>query len=570
MSSVVALNPMSEAHNQNHNLIVIDEWREAAPEQRETALCKEMFLMPFYQLTSTGVSVRKAIKNVMAHIDAGHYNDKFMSNAQKLGRGNKLPGRSTITEWLKAYTEQGKVGLLDKYTGRVRQAQGWEAAAYRLYNIPSKPSYAAVARKLREDHGFASATDDAVRRYIKSLPADMGDLSPQRMGRKLYNNTQRHFIQRTTESLPVGFLYQGDGHTIDVYLAHPVTGDIWRAELTVWMDIRSRYITAWYISNAESSIDTIRCMAMALTNHNHVPAMLYVDNGCGYASRMMDDDVTGFYQRLEMETIFAIPGNAKAKGNVERFFRTMERDFNIWFGDAFCGEGMAKDRSTQFVNDCKRGKRQPPSLTEWCRKFEAWLEKYHNRPHPEAKSTTPAALWATLESTPVNMDIMDLVRPQKTRKVLRGAVSLDNRQYRHPELVRFNRQDVVVQYDLTTDETVTIRSLKGELICDATLVKKADYIPTSRIEEAKQKSTKAAITRLEKKADEKRRRSGLLLDHADTLGGLEELDATNFSTLTPQTHHAISAEDADVIDIDLTQSAQPPQDELIDIKLEDY
>ncbi len=567
MSSVVAINKMSEAHNEKHQLVKVDPWREATPENRELALKREQFLAPFMTLINKGVSQRNAIANVLTHIDVGHYGDNYLDNAKSLGRKNKLPGRSTIASWLKAYRDEGKAGLLDQYTGRVRQAKGWEAIACRLFNIASSPSYAAVSRKLREEHGFEDASESAVRRYLKSLPADMGENSPQRIGRKLYNNSQRHYIARTTENIPVGALYQGDGHTLDVYLAHPVTGDIWRAELTVWMDIRSRYIAAWYISNAESSIDTIRCIAQALMKHNHVPPMLYVDNGCGYASRMMNDEVTGFYQRLEIDCIFALPGNAKAKGQVERWFRTMERDLNIWFGDAFCGEGMAKEVSTKFVNDCKRGLKQPPSLEEWCTKFEDWLDKYHNRPHPEFKNTTPAALWQQLENTPVNMDVMELLRPQKTRKVQRGAINLDNRMYRHTELVQFNGQEVVVEYDLQSDERVTVRTQKGELICDATLVKKKDYLPSSRVEEAKQKATKAAVARLEKKAQEKKARAGLLLDHSDTLEHLEqagELDVQHNYTIEQE------QDSQPLFDIDLSDSAEPePEESLIEIDLLD-
>lgn len=562
MSSVVAINPLAEIHNDRHLPVTVDAWKEASPEARETALKRELFLTPVIELIEKGVSQRNAIANVLAHIESGLYAESYLNTAAVLGRKNQPPKRATIARWLKLYTDNGKVGLLDNYTGRVRKVQGWEAVAMRLYNIPSKPSYAAVARKLREEYQFADASDSAVRRYLKSLPAEMGELSPARMGRKLYNNTQRHYIHRTTENLRVGDLYQGDGHTLDVYLEHPVTGDIWRAELTVWMDIRSRYIVGWYISNAESAIDTIRCLTSALTTHNHVPPILYVDNGSGYKSKMMSDEATGFYQRLNMECIFAIPGNAKAKGQIERWFRTMERDCNVWFGDAFCGENMAKDVSTKFVNDCKRGIRKPPSLMEWCDVFTQWLDKYHNRPHPELKNTTPAELWTELDNVrnPVHMEALELLRPQKRCKVVRGKVRLDNREYKHVELVSYNRHDVIVEYDLHTDAKVTVRTAKGELICDATLVAKSEYIPTSRIEEARKKAAVAAVKRLEKKADEKRLRAGMVIDHTDTLAALGEM-ADEAPAITDE------ADDDFEIDYSLTPGSDQDDDDL-DLNLE--
>ncbi len=550
--------------------ITLNPWREATDKQREVALLREAFLRPILDMLARNVSARAAISNVIAHITAQDYPARYIETASKLGKKNSHPSRSTINAWLSAYQKEGRAGLLDQHTGRRRVDQGWEAAAYKLYNLPTKPSCAAVARKLREEHGFDNATDAAVTRYLRSLPAEMGEHSPARVGRKLYNNSERHFKARTTENLKPGDLYQGDGHTLDVYLAHPVTGDIWRAELTVWMDVKSRYIVGWTISNAESSIGTIRCLAATLSFHDHVPPMLYVDNGCGYKSRMMDDDAVGFYTRLGMDAIFALPGNAKAKGNVERFFRTMERDCNIWFGPAFCGEGMASDISTKFVNDCKRGLKQPPTLEQWCEHFTQWLERYHNRPHPEFKDTTPAAIWAQLERNPVHVELAELMRPRELRKVQRGAVQLHNRHYKHADLTQWNRQTVAVEYDLQNDELVTIRTEDGRFLCDAELVKKANYLPTSRVEEARIKASADAVKRLEKKADEKRARAGLTLDHSDTLDALEAIGEPVLGT------HSDSAleHQPDGVDLDITtpvlKPAAPEQDVAINLDLESF
>lgn len=570
--SVIAISAVAKEHMQRHvpmpRVVSVDEWQESKPEQRTQALARERFLQPFLDMLDKGASQNTVINNITLHIKRGDYNTEYLETVKEVGKNGKPPSRSTISGWIKAYKERGRNGLLTSHTGRVRKAMGWESSATYLFAQPGKPSYSAVARILREDYGHESATDSAVRRYLQSLPASMGENSPARLGRKLYNNSQRHYIQRTTEKLQAGDLYQGDGHTLDVYLAHPVTGDIWRAELTVWMDVKSRYIVGWYISNAESSIDTIRCLSQALVRHDHVPALLYVDNGSGYASKMMSDEVTGFYKRLNMDCIFAIPGNAKAKGQVERWFRTMERDLNVFYGDAYCGEDMSPDVSTKFVNDCKAGKRTPPSLAEWCTEFEKWLKKYHSRPHPELKHSTPEKEWGQLKPVAVNMDLMALCRPQKERKVLRGAISIDNRLYRHVELIQWNRRSVIVEYDLMTDDLVTVRDMKGRFICDATLVKKADYIPESRLEEARKKSLKAAVGRLEKKIDEKKARAGLLLDHTDTLSALDDLGEQEFQARLHEQQRSLQHN----TDIDLTAEDNTPMDSEVDIDLlnDDY
>jgi putative transposase len=385
---------------------------------------------------------------------------------------------------------------------------------------------AAVARKLRREYDFASATDSRVMQYLNSMPAQLGNNSPQRLGRKLYNNSQKHFIHRTTENLPVGAVYQGDGHTLDVYLQHPVSGKPWRAELVAWMDVRSRYIVGWSITSAESAFGTIQAFGRSLINFDHVPAIVYVDNGSGYKSKMMCDENIGFYQRMGIEPIFAIPGNAKAKGNIERWFRTMERDFNVWWPEAFCGEGMGKEEQARQFNLVQQGKIQLPTLNQWIAKFGDWLEDYHNSPHPELPATTPHQLWQQLAAhrTPVNMTELELNRPQIERVVQRGYVTLHNRKYKNSLLISHNGSTVRCEYDLHTDETITVRDEAGRLICDAALVKKHDYIPTSRLDQALQKSREAALKRLERKADEVRVRTSLVYEHTDSLDALVQFD----------------------------------------------
>lgn len=493
---------------------VSEIWQQATFVQRELASKRERLLAPVLESMASGVSANVAIRNLLAKLERGMMSPAFTTLASELGRKGAVPGRSTIQGWLKAYGESGKSGLVDQHTGRVRKDYGWEALAISLYQNPNKVSYEWVARRLREYHGFENATDSRVTRYLKTLPATLGQNSPARIGRHLYNNSQKHYTHRTTENLPVGALYQADGHCVDVYLEHPVSGHgAWRAELTVFMDIRSRYIVGWEISSAESSLATIQAIGRSLLNHNHVPSMLYVDNGCGYKSRIMSDEATGFYERFGIDVIFALPGNAKAKGNVERFFRTMERDFGTSFGDAFCGEGHSADVARQFYNDVKRGIKRAPSLAQWCADFTGWLDRYHRRPHPEEPSTTPLELWQTLERIPVNVTDLELFNARTERVVRRQAIELESRKYFAHVLIEHNGETVVCEYSFNDDSVITVRDQQGRFICDAKLVEKADYIPQSRIEQARQKAQRSAVARLEAKIHEKKLRSGQILEN---------------------------------------------------------
>ena len=450
-------------------------------------------------------------------------------NALALLRPKKqaaCPDRSTMFRWDKKYGKHlnGDVtAAAPKHKGSERTVHGWEALALRIYSRPSKPTIAAVARELREDHQQETATDSNVRRYLKSIPKDKGELSPHRMGPRLQRNTQKGYVRRNTEMLPVGAIYQGDGHTIDVYLAHPFTGKIWRAELTVWLDVASRYVAGWYISESESSHSTLFALSHALMAHNHVPAMLHIDNGSGYASKLMSDESAGFYAKFDIDPMFALPYNAKAKGQVERFFGTMERDFGKQW-PSYCGKDMADEMRNKIVIEVNRGNYQLPTLQDYKIALTLWIEKYHHREHRGLNGKTPAELWATLERTPLHIDDDAIFRPRVERVVQRGAVRLHNREYATTELYGYNTETVIVEYDLHADDTVRILNMGGRWLCDAPLVLKADYIPKSRLIEAQQKSLAGKEKRLEQKLEEVRDRSGLAITHAD---GLEDLEAAN-------------------------------------------
>lgn len=109
----------------------------------------------------------------------------------------------------------------------------------------------------------------------------------------------------------------------------------------------------------------------------------------------------------------------------------------IEFARFYCGKDQADEVRTKLVMDVKRankqGKPSPlPTIWEWRETFERWLDKYHHRPHPEHKHTTPAEMFTQLSRTPVHTDLCDLMKRQEWRSVSRGMVSLYNRKYRHP------------------------------------------------------------------------------------------------------------------------------------------
>lgn len=506
-----------------------DPWREATARAREVATNRETIVHYIVGMVSTGVTQNNAVAILLDR----HALDRLPPHVTKAMRavakaGRTAPSRSAICDWCKAYNQTGNVAdLLPDHKGRVVDSVAWWGPALEYYNVPgSKPDMSAVHRRLVEVDGFA-VTYDQVRHYLTSVPAMMGRNSPARIGKNLYRLTEKAFIRRSTANALAGDVYVADGYRADVYLAHPVTGDIWRPELTVAMDMRSRYPVGWRADEHEGTTAVLNMWAEAFARWNHVPPMLYVDNGSGHKNKLMSDEATGFYARMGVQqVIHAIPGNPHGKGWIERFFRSMRDDFlKLWRPEFYCGPDMAPEVSQRTVRECKAGRMHPPSLAEFSEALDAWIGRYVNRPHPEDKTVTRADLWAQLVPIPPHATLPDLKREAVTLMVRRARLKHGKREYGHPDLHAFNGHRVVLEYDLMDDQVAVIRTDTGRWICDAHLIGDIDAIAPNRLEEKRQARAKDALKRLEAKMDEQRARAGQIIDaEAVADGALQYID----------------------------------------------
>lgn len=491
-----------------------DPWREATERARQVAIHRETVVAYVRNLTDAGVSQNNAVTLLLERGQAGQLTAHFASalaGAAKAGR--TTPSRSAICEWCAQHREGGITALLPDHKGRVIEAAGWWGPALEYFNQPSKPDMSAVHRRLFEVDGFA-VTYDQVRGYLTGVPAMLGRNSPARIGKNLYRLTEKAFIKRSTANALPGDVYVADGYRVDVYLAHPVTGDIWRAELTVAIDMRSTVCVHWRADDHEGTYAVQNMWAECFARHNHVPPMLYVDNGSGYKNKLMSDDLTGFYARAGVQQIIhAIPGNPHGKGWIERFFRGMKDDFlKLWKPAFYCGDDMAKEALDHTVREIKAGRLILPSLAEFTEAFNAWLCRYHQRPHPEDKSVTRAELWAGLAPIPPHASVLELKRQAVTLGVRRARITHQKRIYTHPELHAFNGQSLMLEYDLMDDRIGVVRTLDGRWVCDAHLVTAIDAIAPNRMEEKRIARSTDAVKRLEQKINEQKARAGLVID----------------------------------------------------------
>ena len=421
------------------------------------------------------------------------------------------PSAATLRRWHAAWREGGAQGLVDGRRGRRRAVYGWEARALELWRRPQRPSRATVAYWLRGE-GFEGATASRVRRYLNSLPASVaGEDCPARSGRHHWRQNVGPYVPRDRTVLDVGLVYQGDGHQVDVYVQHPSTGRPWRPELVIWMDVRSRYLAGWWLSEAESAVSTLHSLCVALTRHDHVPACLHVDPGSGFINRLMTDEASGWLERAGIDFIEALPGNAKGKGDVEGWFGHFEERCGKRF-DTFMQrrtDGLIR-RLDASIRD---GRVKVPTMREYGAAVEAYVASYNANPQAEL-GCAPEALWAELERSPVELPEAMLLRPaQSPVKVRRQGVTLFGRLYRDAALAMVEGMEVEVEYDVTDDSRVWV-NFGRRRVCEAQLVERRPWAGASRIEDMRAQRLKGRERRLERRLEEARAQERPVVDGA--------------------------------------------------------
>jgi putative transposase len=496
-----------------------DPWREAADRARQVAIQRETVILAILNRPDQYASVTSAIDNLLERARGQTLLPPRIKAALAASAkaSRAAPSNKTIAAWLANYREGGVNALLPDHKGRVTESAAWWGPALEYFNQPSKPSMAAVYNRLAEVDGF-SLTYDQVRAYLTSVPAQVGRYSPARLGKNLYRLTEKKYIRRCTNNALPGDVYVADGYKGDIYLAHPITGDVWRPEFTCAIDLRSRVPVGWRADEHEATTAVQNMWAETFAKWNHVPPMLYIDNGSGYKNKFMDDAVTGFYSRAGVQQIIhAIPGNPHGKGWVERFFRIVKEDFiKVDFPQFYCGDDAAPENLKRIVAEVKAGRLQLPSLADFTMAFNAWIARYVQRPHPEDKRVTRASLWQELQPIPPAANVTELKRQAVKLTVRRAAVKHGRREYGHADLHAYNHKPAILEYDLYDNAVGVIRDLSGRWICDANLIKTKDVIDKTRLDEAREKRAQDALRRLDKKRDEQIERAGRVLD-ADAL-----------------------------------------------------
>ncbi|MEU6512158.1 DDE-type integrase/transposase/recombinase [Streptomyces sp. NPDC046942] len=248
------------------------------------------------------------------------------------------------------------------------------------------------------------------------------------MGGPSYRTVHRH-LQR------LELLTRPDGQPPDAFGRFEATrpNELWvgdalhgpkiaghKAYLFAFVDDHSRAVVGHRWGGAEDSVRLAAALRPALAARG-VPGGGYVDNG----SAFVDSALLRACARLGIKLIHSTPGRPPGRGKVERFFRTVQKQFLVEVDTEKAKTATVSLQSNTYNVDASLVGRQvelvfdPFDLTDIDVRFggrsfgKAIPHQITRHAHPKAKPETPAAA----PPAPTGIDYLRLIDTEGTKEL---------------------------------------------------------------------------------------------------------------------------------------------------------
>lgn len=435
----------------------------------------------------------------------------------------------TLYRWVKMYKEGGTAALVRKLprlgVGTERRAVPEELeqliiAEYLQLNRPKVAHVYRKAVKFCEMNGIKAPSRATVYRVIEELEKTQPDLVC--LGRYGEEEYVKRYAEKLVREEPqfINQVWEGDHHRMDVFINYQ--GRAVRPWLTAWMDVCSRTIVGWTISiqangrtiglalrhgilakqmpvwdsqiskamtQAISSLgwepDILRQNAGIVSPISGLPALLYIDNGEDYKSKVKKGlkcegftysrEVRSTCEILDIKTQFALPYSPWAKAHLERWFGTMTDQFSRYL-PGYCGKDN-KARPFGLDEQAMADRGELLDIEELAVLFETYVDIYHNTIHstlgmtPLQKYThTPKVREGIPDERTLDICLMDVEKAKVySSGIQRFGTGSRRRYYTHPELDKYVGRTVVIRYDPNRiGELLVFNPSNGQYICTAT------------------------------------------------------------------------------------------------------
>ena len=328
------------------------------------------------------------------------------------------------------------------------------------------------------------------------------------------------YIKRMYEDLESNDIWVADNHTFDIMIEKE--GKAVRVYLTAFMDVRSRKMTGWCVTDAPSSDATIYALKRGCERFG-IPKCIYTDNGREFLFHDLGGN--GFRKKRKAEEAIklpsiledlgiafrtALPRNARGKG-IERAFYTIKEHFSKLF-EAYTG-GTILERPDRLKNIVKEGKGLI-NIEEFIKFVDIYIEGWYNKqPHAGEgmKGESPDSIFAKCLSAqrvlPKEKGDLMFMRYAKSNtgmlKVRKNGVSLTfygkELQYWSEQLWREHLgEKVYVRYNPEDLTSVRIYDKEQRYLYDVPLKETLSYRATKEEIRKKQEENRSAVKNIAK------------------------------------------------------------------------
>lgn len=323
-----------------------------------------------------------------------------------------------------------------------------------------------------------------LKRWVTDFAADNPAIWCQaRRGDKAVMEDIVKSVDRDDRSIEALQVVVVDGHKLNIFVKHPITGKPFRPTLITVFDWGTRYPVGMSLALTEDSSHTLTAFRNAFLNMNMLPKWALLDNGKAFRSKLFNEkweehdlekEFAGIFPRLGIEAHFARAYNGKAKV-VERWFKTLDDQWSSRQA-SYCGRDInAKPahygRNEKWMQEMYGAKAM--DYTECMNSIYEWIRwEYGMTVHSKTKQKPFEAFTNAIRDPerivdPVKLNIMMLTAE---RKQLRSeGIWLYKNRYWAPELVEHIGKKVIIRYDYNDLRNILVYDERSRPICMAEL-----------------------------------------------------------------------------------------------------
>lgn len=322
-----------------------------------------------------------------------------------------------------------------------------------------------------------------VREIERSIPVPV--LKYYRKGEKAFKDECANYIERSYDDLASNDIWVCDNHTFDIFVNDGESKKPIRVYLTGFLDVRSRKMVGWYVTDAPSSDATLQALRRGIEAYG-IPKRIYSDNGREFlthdiggrgfrkSAKTNEHEPPTILQHMGIDFRTALVKNARAK-IIERAFLDMKEGFSKLF-DGYTGGTIAERPERLKITGKKAG--NFVLIDEFREYVDIYIKGWFNKqPHTgrgmngkTRDDVYAACLFEQRVATTDELNLM-MMRTSRMQTVNRGVkikfYDVDIRFYSDELIMNHDHEKVYVRYNPDNLAQVRVYDEQDRFLCTA-------------------------------------------------------------------------------------------------------